>query len=83
MAFKMIHIHFVLDFKHDGHQKAYSVADGHLTEIPTDSLYFGVVSLCEITLSPILTQLNSLEVWSIVMRNALLEAKTKFTLKYM
>jgi len=44
MVFKMIHIHFILYFKHDGHQKAYSVADGHLTEIPTDSVYFGVVS---------------------------------------
>jgi hypothetical protein len=42
---KKIRVHFVFDVKHDGRHKARLVADGHLTEIPLESVYSGVVSL--------------------------------------
>ena len=39
VGFKQIRIHFVFDVKHDGRHKARLVADGHLTDIPVDSVY--------------------------------------------
>ena len=42
---KKIRVHLVFDVKHDGRHKARLVADGHLTEVPVDSVYSGVVSL--------------------------------------
>ena len=42
---KKIRVHFVFDVKHDGRHKGRLVADGHLTEIPLESVYSGVVSL--------------------------------------
>jgi len=44
-GYKKIRVHFVFDVKHDGRHKARLVADGHLTDIPLDSVYSGVVSL--------------------------------------
>jgi hypothetical protein len=44
-GYKKIHTHLVYDCKHDGRQKAWMVADGHLTDIPLESMYSGVVSL--------------------------------------
>jgi hypothetical protein len=44
-GFKKIRVHIVYDVKHDGRHKARLVADGHLTGIPLDSVYSGVVSL--------------------------------------
>jgi hypothetical protein len=44
-GFKKIRFHLVFDVKHDGRHKARLVADGHLTDIPLDSVYSGVVSL--------------------------------------
>jgi hypothetical protein len=43
--FKKIRAHLVYAVKHDGRHKARLVADGHLTEVPVDSVYSGVVSL--------------------------------------
>ena len=34
--------HLVYDCKHDGRHKARMVADGHLTDIPLESVYSGV-----------------------------------------
>jgi hypothetical protein len=45
-GYKKIHTHLVYDCKHDGRHKARMVADGHLTDIPLESVYSGVVSLC-------------------------------------
>jgi hypothetical protein len=42
--FKKIRVHLVYAVKHNGRQKARLVADGHLTEVPVDSVYSGVVS---------------------------------------
>jgi hypothetical protein len=40
-----IHIHLVFDVKHDGQHKACLVADGHLTDVPLESVYSTIVSL--------------------------------------
>jgi hypothetical protein len=45
-GYKKIRIHLVYDCKHDGRHKAWMVADGHLTDIPLESVYSGVISLC-------------------------------------
>jgi hypothetical protein len=44
-GYKRIRVHIVYDVKHDGRHKARLVADGHLTDIPLDSVYSGIVSL--------------------------------------
>jgi hypothetical protein len=44
--YKKIHTHLVYDCKHDGRHKARMVANSHLTDIPLESVYSGVVSLC-------------------------------------
>jgi len=44
-GYKKIWVHLVFDVKHDGRHKACLVADGHLTDIPLESVYSGVVSL--------------------------------------
>ena len=43
--YKRIRVHLVYAVKHDGRHKARCVADGHLTEVPVESVYSGVVSL--------------------------------------
>ena len=43
--YKKIRVHLVFAVKHDGRHKARLVADGHLTDVPIDSVYSGVVSL--------------------------------------
>jgi hypothetical protein len=40
-GYKKIHTHLVYDCKHDGRHKAWMVADGHLTDIPLESVYSG------------------------------------------
>jgi hypothetical protein len=44
-GYKKIHTHLVYDCKHDGRHKARMVADCHLTDIPLESMYSGVISL--------------------------------------
>jgi hypothetical protein len=44
-GFKKIRVHIVYDVKHNGRHTARLVADRHLTDIPLDSVYYGVVSL--------------------------------------
>ena len=44
-GFKKIRTHLVYAVKHDGRHKARMVADGHLTDVPLESVYSGVVSL--------------------------------------
>jgi Reverse transcriptase (RNA-dependent DNA polymerase) len=75
-GYKKIRVHFVFDVKHDGRHKGRLVADGHLTDIPIESVYSGVVSLRGFRLVLFLGQLNSLEVWSTDIGNAYLEAMT-------
>src|SRR5687767_2171592 len=73
---KKIKVHLVFDVKHDSRHKARLVADGHLTDIPVDSIYFGVVSLHGLRLIIFLAELNKLNLWSMDIGNAYLEAKT-------
>jgi hypothetical protein len=75
-GYKKICVHFVFDVKHDGRYKARLVADGHLTDVPTDSVYSGVVSLLGLRLVTFIAELNKLQLWSTDIRNAYLEAKT-------
>jgi Reverse transcriptase (RNA-dependent DNA polymerase) len=51
--------------------------DGHLTDVPIESVYSGVVSLRGIRLLLFLAELNKLEVWATDVGNAYLEARTK------
>ena len=44
-GYKKIRVHIVFDVKHDGRHKARFVAGGHLTPIPVESVYSGVISL--------------------------------------
>jgi Reverse transcriptase (RNA-dependent DNA polymerase) len=52
------------------------VADGHLTDVPLDSVYSGVVSLQGIHMIIFLSELNGMETWAADVGNAYLEAKT-------
>ncbi len=49
----------------------------HLTDIPLESVYSGVVSLQGLCLVLFLAELNQLETWAMDIGNAYLEAKTK------
>ena len=45
IGYQRIRVHMVYDVKHDGSRKARLVVGGHLTGIPSESVYPGVVSL--------------------------------------
>ena len=76
-GYKKIRVHLVFDVKHDGRRKARLVADGHLTDIPLESVYSGVVSLRGIRLLTFISELNGLDLWATDIGNAYLEAHTK------
>lgn len=76
-GYKKIRVHLVFAVKHDGRHKARLVADGHLTDVPTESVYSGVVSLRGLRLVIFLGELNNLEVWAGDIGSAYLEAKTR------
>ncbi len=76
-GYRKILVHLIFDVKHDGHHKSQLVADVHLTEVPLDSIYSGVVSLCRICLLVFLAELNDLDVWTTNIGNAYLKAKTQ------
>jgi hypothetical protein len=44
-GYKKIRTHLVYGCKHDSRHKARMVADRHLTDIPLESMYSGVISL--------------------------------------
>ena len=76
-GYKKIRCHFVFAVKHDGRHKARLVAGGHLTDVPLESVYSGVVSLQSLRLVIFLAELNGLQLYSADIGNAYLEAKTK------
>jgi len=76
-GYKRINVHFVYDVKHDGCHKARLVAGGHLTDVPIESVYSGVVSLRSLRIVIFLAELNGLEVHAADVGNAYLEARTK------
>ena len=53
------------------------VAAGHLTEVPVESMYSGVISLQGIRLMIFLAELNQMEAWGTDISSAYLEAFTK------
>ena len=59
-GFKLIRCHMVYDVKHDGRHRARLVAGGHLTSIPLESIYSGVVTLRGLRLIVFLGELNGL-----------------------
>jgi hypothetical protein len=75
-GFKKIRVHLIYDVKDDGRHKARLVADGHLTNIPVDSVYSGVVTLQGLRLLIFLAELNHLQTWATDIGNAFLEALT-------
>jgi hypothetical protein len=75
-GYKKIRVHLVYACKHDGRRKARLVADGHLTDVPVDSVYSGVVSLRGLRMMIFLAELNQLELWATDIGNAYLEAHT-------
>jgi Reverse transcriptase (RNA-dependent DNA polymerase) len=76
VGYKKIRVHLIFDVKHDGRHKARLVADGHLTDIPLESVYSGVVSLRRFRIVLFLAELNKLELWATDIGNAYLEAFT-------
>ena len=76
-GYQKIRCHLVFDVKHDGRHKARLVAGGHLTDVPLESVYSGVVSLRGIRMLLFISELNGLETWSTDIGNAYLEAKTR------
>jgi hypothetical protein len=75
-GYKRIRTHLVFDVKHDGRHKARMVADGHLTDIPLESVYSGVVSLRGLRMVTFLAELNGLDLWATDIGNAYLEARS-------
>lgn len=75
-GYKVIRVHLIYDVKHDGRHKARLVADGHLTDVPDDSVYLSVVSLHGLCILLFLAELNGLKVWGTDIGNAYLEALT-------
>ena len=53
------------------------LADGHLTDIPVDSVYSRVLSLHGFKLLVFLAELNGIEPWATDIRSACLQAETK------
>jgi hypothetical protein len=60
----------------DGRHKARMVANGHLTDIPLESVYSGVISLRGLRIVTFLSELNGLDLWATNIGNAYLEAFT-------
>ena len=77
MGFKKIKVHLVYAVKHNGRHKARLVADRHLTDIPLNSVYAGVVSIRGMQLCLFLGELNGMEAYATDIGNAYLEAKTR------
>jgi hypothetical protein len=61
LGFKIIRTHLIFDCKHNARHNARMVADGHLTDIPLDSIYSGVVSLRGLQTLLFIADLNDLQ----------------------
>lgn len=74
--YKKITGFLVFDVKHNVHFKACYITGGHLTEIPVNSIYFGVILLRGLNIVSFLSELNDLSLWATDMKNTYLEAYT-------
>ncbi len=59
-GYRKIRVHLIFDVKHNGWHRSRLVANGHLTEVPLDSIYSGVILLCRLSLLLFLAELNNL-----------------------
>ena len=75
-GYHRIKVHLVFAVKFDGRHKARLAVDGHLTPVPIENIYSGVVSLRNLRLVIFLGKLNNLELWGADIGNAYLEAFT-------
>ena len=75
--YKPLKVLTVYDIKHDGCHQAHMVAAGHLTEVPIESMYSGVISLHGIRLMIFLAKLNWMETWGTYISTEYLETLTK------
>ena len=75
-GYHRIEVHLVFAVKFDGRHKARLEAHGHLTPVPIENIYSGVVSLQNLRLVIFLGKLNHLELWGADIGNAYLEAFT-------
>lgn len=76
---KKIRVHLDYDVKRDGRHKAPLMTDGHLTNVPVDRVYSGVVSLRGIHILPFLSELNDLQLWATDIGNAYLRPRLRVT----
>jgi hypothetical protein len=76
VGYKKIKVRMIYDVKHDGRHKARLVAGGHLTDIPLESVYSGIVSLRGLRIVIFLAELNGLLIWATDITSAYLEAFT-------
>jgi hypothetical protein len=60
-GYKKIRAHLVFDVKHNGRHKAQYAGSGHLTDVPVESVYSGVISLLGLSMVAFLSELNDLE----------------------
>ena len=75
-GYRKISVHTIFDVKHDGRHRARVVADGHLTEVPTESVYSGVVSLRGLRACIFIGELNGTPTHGTDISSAYLCAKT-------
>ena len=74
--YTIIKTHLIYEIKHDGRHKSRYVVDGHLADIPIDSIYSGLVSLRDLRIMLFLAKLNTIDIWATDIGNTYLEAKT-------
>ena len=71
-----IRVNLIFAVKFNGRHKARLVADGSLTQDPTENIYSGIVSLRHLRLVIFGGELNNLELWGADIGNAYLEVYT-------
>jgi hypothetical protein len=77
-GYQKIKCRMIYDVKHDGRHRGRLVAGGHLTPIPFDNLYSGVVSLRSLRLVTFLDKLSNFTLlWGAKVCSANLEAMTQ------
>ena len=70
-------VYLIFDAKHMSQHCGRLVANGHLTNIPVDSVYYGVVLLRGFRLLVFLAELNGLKTWGTDISLVYLESYTK------
>ena len=76
-GFQRIKVHLIFAVKHDGRHKSRLVSRGDLTEVPTSSVYAGVVSLRGLQMVIFIAELNGMEAYATDIGNVNLEAVTQ------